>query len=137
MPRRDRPDQPGCSAAADFELANGRVDFGGGRQPRQTVPTYWDRPPSATVKVPLARIEPVAPDSCPVPPTIVCRSTIEPPPPAANDPAFFTISVPRHGPTRPVIVESDVNRETLVAGVSAVVTMPLAAPAKVASMSPR
>src|SRR5690242_12005829 len=137
MPRRDRPDQPGCSAAADFELANGRVDFGGGRQPRQTVPTYWDRPPSGKVKVPLARIEPVAPDNWPVPPTIVCRSTIDPSPPAANEPAFLTISVPRHCVTRPVIVESEVNNETVVAGVSAVVTMLLAAPVKVASMSPR
>ena len=69
--------------------------------------------------VPDARMNPVAPASRPVPPTMVCRSTIDPSAVLVNTPAFFTSRVPRYRLTAPVIVEFEVKALTVVIGVSA------------------
>src|SRR6478735_272604 len=63
-------------------------------------------------------MNPVAPASRPVPPTMVCRSTIDPSAVLVNTPAFFTSRTPRYRLTAPVIVEFEVKALTVVLAVS-------------------
>ena len=102
----------------------------------QTEPSYSEVPPSAPEKVPLARTKPWAPTSLPVPPTMVCRSTMDPSGVVVNTPAFLMIRAPCLPLTAPVMVESDVNANTEVVGVSAVGVMALAVPLNDPEMSP-